>query len=411
MITREEFSNIFKTMVVYASSPEKPEYVVAPSPQSQQAGTKPLDTLPAQWWNWFLQEATKRFNGDANLIGNMVSEIENLLALCNITPDPDSVTQLRDMFDNQYRDLIMGDVEPRLKEVEDNIQQNIVPQIDAVKSEIQNEIDPKIQAINEKIPAQASATNQLADKAFVNSTVATNTANFRGTFPNWESVPTEVNGYNSDYTGNKTPIQNDYMVVVDARDYTGQQEKIPTTFQTDGVIFDPYTTYCRIIIPVDSDVFLFGPEGKTFRYSIDFFSSSYLKEVTLNGVNKPAAISIEDTTEDHILLLMIEPSNFDISNDKVYYALGMMYEGTWRFKYSGDWATNGRDGWSPEYQISPASLTAAQLAALNSGATAERLSKLAPDGTYTGGGITYNGTKYNNMKVVSSNGRVTFNFE
>lgn len=398
-------------MVVYASSPEKPEYVVAPSPQSQQAGTKPLDTLPAQWWNWFLQEATKRFNGDANLIGNMVSEIENLLALCNITPDPDSVTQLRDMFDNQYRDLIMGDVEPRLKEVEDNIQQNIVPQIDAVKSEIQNEIDPKIQAINEKIPAQASATNQLADKAFVNSTVATNTANFRGTFPNWESVPTEVNGYNSDYTGNKTPIQNDYMVVVDARDYTGQQEKIPTTFQTDGVIFDPYTTYCRIIIPVDSDVFLFGPEGKTFRYSIDFFSSSYLKEVTLNGVNKPAAISIEDTTEDHILLLMIEPSNFDISNDKVYYALGMMYEGTWRFKYSGDWATNGRDGWSPEYQISPASLTAAQLAALNSGATAERLSKLAPDGTYTGGGITYNGTKYNNMKVVSSNGRVTFNFE
>lgn len=398
-------------MVVYASSPEKPEYVVAPSPQSQQAGTKPLDTLPAQWWNWFLQEATKRFNGDANLIGNMVSEIENLLALCNITPDPDSVTQLRDMFDNQYRDLIMGDVEPRLKEVEDNIQQNIVPQIDAVKSEIQNEIDPKIQAINEKIPAQASATNQLADKAFVNSTVATNTANFRGTFPNWESVPTEVNGYNSDYTGNKTPTQKDYMVVVDARDYTGPQEKIPITFQTDGVIFDPYTTHGSIIIPADSDVFLFGPEGKTFRYCIDRFSSSYVKEVTFNGVNKPAAISIEDRTEEHILMLMIEPSNFDISNDKVYYALGMMYEGTWRFKYSGDWATNGRDGWSPEYQISPASLTAAQLAALNSGATAERLSKLAPDGTYTGGGITYNGTKYNNMKVVSSNGRVTFNFE
>lgn len=404
-------------MVVYASSPEKPEYVVAPSPQSQQAGTKPLDTLPAQWWNWFLQEATERFNGDANLIGNMVSEIENLLALCNITPDPDSVTQLRDMFDNQYRDLIMGDVEPRLKEVEDNIQQNIVPQIDAVKSEIQNEIDPKIQAINEKIPAQASATNQLADKAFVNSTVATNTANFRGTFPNWESVPTEVNGYNSDYTGNKTPTQNDYMVVVDARDYTGPQEetpqeKIPITFETDGDIFAPYTTYGGINIPANSDVFLFGPEGKTFRYYIDKVSSSSdLKEVTLNGANKSVAISIKDTTKGHFLVLMIKPSNFDISNDKVYYALGIMYKGTWRFKYSGDWAINGRDGWSPEYQISSAPLTAAQLAALNSGATAERLSKLAPDGTYTGGGITYNGTKYNNLKVVSSNGLVTFNFE
>lgn len=39
-----------------------------------------------------------------------------------------------------------------------------------------------IDAIEGKIPSQASAQNQLADKAFVNSSIATNTATFRGTF-------------------------------------------------------------------------------------------------------------------------------------------------------------------------------------------------------------------------------------
>lgn len=40
----------------------------------------------------------------------------------------------------------------------------------------------EITTIEGKIPEQASATNQLADKNFVNSSIATNTANFIGTF-------------------------------------------------------------------------------------------------------------------------------------------------------------------------------------------------------------------------------------
>ena len=39
-----------------------------------------------------------------------------------------------------------------------------------------------ISTINNKIPSQASSTNQLADKDFVNSSIATSTATFRGTF-------------------------------------------------------------------------------------------------------------------------------------------------------------------------------------------------------------------------------------
>jgi len=46
------------------------------------------------------------------------------------------------------------------------------------------EINDLISAITDLIPEQASSTNQLADKNFVNSSIATNTANFCGTFNN-----------------------------------------------------------------------------------------------------------------------------------------------------------------------------------------------------------------------------------
>lgn len=61
-----------------------------------------------------------------------------------------------------------------------------------------------ISTINSKIPTQASSTNQLADKNFVNSSIATNTANFIGTF---NSVA-ELEAYSGPLTNN------DYAFVV-----------------------------------------------------------------------------------------------------------------------------------------------------------------------------------------------------
>lgn len=132
-----------------------------------------------------------------------------------------------------------------------------------------------ITAINGKIPSQASSSNQLADKAFVNSTVQTNTANFRGNWATWGAVPTTDSDYPADYTGSKTPTVNDYLIVQDASGYTGE---------------------------------------------------------TL--------------------------------------------EGTWRFKYTGVWATDGKAGWQPEYQVNETPMTAAQLAALNSGITSTLVAQI-----------------------------------
>lgn len=57
----------------------------------------------------------------------------------------------------------------------------------------------EIDAIKSKIPAQASSSNQLADKDFVNSSVATNTANFVGTFNSLAELEAVQNPTNNDY--------------------------------------------------------------------------------------------------------------------------------------------------------------------------------------------------------------------
>ena len=69
-----------------------------------------------------------------------------------------------------------------------------------------------INTINSKIPSQASASNQLADKAFVNSTVQTNTASFDGSWATYAAIPSTVAGFTS--AGFPEPTNNNYLVVV-----------------------------------------------------------------------------------------------------------------------------------------------------------------------------------------------------
>lgn len=56
----------------------------------------------------------------------------------------------------------------------------------------------RVAVVEEKIPSQASSTNQLADKNFVNSSVSTATATFKGTYNSvaeLEQVPADANDY------------------------------------------------------------------------------------------------------------------------------------------------------------------------------------------------------------------------
>ena len=165
-------------------------------------------------------------------------------------------------------------------------------QLDALNSGITASKVSNYDKAYNKIPSQTFAPdNMLADKAFVNSSVQTATANFRGNWQTYEDIPTDVNDYPEDYLGIKTPTTNDYLVV----------------------------------------------------------------------------------------------ENYDNN-------------GTWRFKYVGEWSTDGKNGWRPEYQVNETPLTAAQLAALNSGVTEEKLTAMEGDISNAQYAATYAQEKANQIE-------------
>lgn len=162
-----------------------------------------------------------------------------------------------------------------LTTLNNSLNANITGQVNSLNVQFNNKIaetNNNVTDINNKIPTQATENNKLADKAFVNSSVQTATANFRGNWSTWSAVPTNNIDYPAAYDGTTTPKTNDYLVVQNASDYSSE-----------------------------------------------------------------------------------------------HYTL----KGTWRFKYGGTWATEGKNGWRPEYQVNEEPLTSEQLAALDSGITSD----------------------------------------
>ena len=190
-------------------------------------------------------------------------------------------------------------------------------------------VDEKVGDIEDIIPDQATPLNKLADKAFVNSSVQTATANFRGTWTNLIAIPSNPNWYPADYAGNHTPTVNDYLVV---------QDILPSEYQWEAnhqysvgqFVFDDqgdFPAYYHCIQAVSSSVI---PDEDEEHWEVWFYADAYDGE----GIT-----------------------------------------GTWRFKYTGNWDTNGKFGWQPEYQVNEEPFTMAQLAAINSGATAEKIAR------------------------------------
>ena len=76
-------------------------------------------------------------------------------------------------------------------------------ELNTVKSSL-NTVKASVEDIQALIPNQATKDNQLADKDFVNSSIATNTANFLGTFNTLEEIEALTDATNNDYAFWKT---------------------------------------------------------------------------------------------------------------------------------------------------------------------------------------------------------------
>lgn len=131
-----------------------------------------------------------------------------------------------------------------------------------------------IATINSKIPSQATSTNQLADKNFVNSSISTQTAYFDGTWPTYAAIPSVLADFVT--AGYPAPTNNNYLIVQN------------------------------------------------------------------------------DETQDN---------------------------GTWRYKYVDTGGAYDKSNWHPEYEVNETPMTAAQLAAINSGITSTLVTQITTNQT------------------------------
>ena len=181
-----------------------------------------------------------------------------------------------------------------------------------------------ISTINSKIPAQASSSNQLADKEFVNSSISTNTATFRG----------------------------GYDVVADlGLSRTASHTQIVLALNDEGMGADN-NDYCFVYIP-----------------------STYYEEDDHSG-----SISVND----YVGFYVIYDNQYVYVTDENKEDLGIIpgttkaytptIERVERYKYVVDTSSST---WSYEYTLNNSSFTASQWAAINSGATAQIIASIA----------------------------------
>lgn len=69
-----------------------------------------------------------------------------------------------------------------------------------------------ITTINNKIPSEASSTNKLADKQYVDNAISTNTADFDGAWATYSAIPSTVAGFTNENL--PAPTNNNYLVVL-----------------------------------------------------------------------------------------------------------------------------------------------------------------------------------------------------
>lgn len=179
------------------------------------------------------------------------------------------------------------------------------------------------QKSNVAVPSSESLTDDqvlgaASAKDFINSSVQTATANFRGNFADWTAVPTDAAQYEQDAGGSRTPTTNDYMVVINAEGFGNYTANVST-----GIV------------------------GRTLAVAVAGFAVGHVFVVA--DIATLTAAGVTQVT--------------------------LKRDSTWRFKYTGLWSADGKAGWSPEYRVNEAPLTAAQLAALNSGVTSDAVQK------------------------------------
>lgn len=225
------------------------------------------------------------------------------------------------------------DVQPATDLIWGNITGTLSDQTD-----LQNALDAKQDTLTAGTNITIEEDTQTGD--LVISSVAQESF-YRGRFSNWNSVPVNESGYLPEPGTQdlKTPTNNDFIVIIDPSDYASPEFTENFTFSgfNDPELgYGVSWTYLNVTYKVYGDNVIFGP-GDCLRL-----------EVRTGGLYARRTTIIDGT--------VLYPSSgvrWIGGSSHTASATGSPgdYTGTWRFYYNGDWATDGKLGWFPQYQI------------------------------------------------------------
>jgi len=152
-----------------------------------------------------------------------------------------------------------------------------------------------VSGIEELIPEQATASNQLADKEFVNSSIATNTAYFIGTFRNVSALqaysePVTNNDYAFVTNDVVTDNGNDWATFADLDAYN---KSLLTMFDyawvVNGAKFDLYRfevisqTWVKRATAIDKESVTLNPVFNRYKATVSGGTTTWGYEYTLNN--------------------------------------------------------------------------------------------------------------------------------
>lgn len=170
----------------------------------------------------------------------------------------------------------------------------------------------------------------------------------RGTYTSWSTVPSANTGYALDIYDNRTPKENDYIIVENANNYVDPDNRL--------VVYGYLVSGERYIRITDNSTVIkdaiFGSRnfpnnseyGTNVRVKIIWPSSGSASFVALTKLKEGSTTyEVGDTVFSVGLYFQTFTHTFSKYAD---------YSGTWRFVYHGIWENDGKNGWKPDVQIS-----------------------------------------------------------
>ena len=150
--------------------------------------------------------------------------------------------------------------------------------------------------------------NNVKTELNIEEEIRKNASTFRGNWTNWANVPTDYNLYPADASGNKKPDINDYLMINDASDYTGETLSGTWRFRYTG--------------NWDTD----GKNGWIKEYQVKIDMSGYVEKTTTI-----AGIDLQDNITTKELEVAIKKDDIEWASD-ITFSQGQscVYQG---FKY------------------------------------------------------------------------------